>query len=293
MNYKIIEKNGQVIVKGIKDFELSHTFECGQCFRWNREYDGSFTGVAKGKVININKNGDEVIFDHTTKDEFLNIWVEYFDLNRDYGIIKKRLGKIDTIMQKAIIHGTGIRILNQDEWEILISFIISSNRGIGLIKKSIESLCERYGEFIGEYRGKKYYDFPKPEDLINISIDEIKKSYTGYRAKYIVNTVTMLVEKQVEIYTFKNLSTEFAREELLHFSGVGPKVADCILLFSMGKYDAFPIDVWVKRVMEYFYLQEGTSMKKVQNFAKEKFEDYAGFAQQYLFYYARELGIGK
>ncbi|TCO76410.1 DNA-3-methyladenine glycosylase family protein [Marinisporobacter balticus] len=293
MRYTIKEQHRKVIVEGIIDFELSDTFECGQCFRWNREEDDSFTGVAKGKLINIQKKGKQIIFDNTTKEEFLNTWIDYFDLDRDYGRIKKNVAQNDAIMEKAILHGRGIRILNQDEWEILISFIISSNRAIKLIKKSIEALCSRYGKFIGTYNGKKYYDFPNPEELVGKSIEEIKASHTGYRAKYIVDTTKMIMEKQIEIYDLKNLSTTDARKELLRFSGVGPKVADCILLFSMNKYDAFPIDVWVKRVMEYFYLPDAATLKQVQVFAKKKFGDYAGFAQQYLFYYARELGIGK
>ncbi|MCT4619727.1 MAG: 8-oxoguanine DNA glycosylase [Marinisporobacter sp.] len=293
MTYKIIEEDGKVRLEGIKDFEPSHIFECGQCFRWNKEEDESFTGVAKGRVINVLKDKDSIIFHNTNKEEFLNIWVDYFDLNRDYGIVKENLEKMDVVMEKAIHYGTGIRILNQDEWEILLSFIISSNRSIPLIKKSIESLCERYGEFLGKYRGKKYYDFPQLEALRDQSIEEIKESYTGYRAKYIVETVRMIEEREVELYHLKDLSTEKAKKELLKCSGVGPKVADCILLFSMGKFDAFPIDVWVRRIMEYFYFPEGTTLKKIESFAKEHFKEEAGFAQQYLFYYARELGIGK
>ncbi|QXM05228.1 DNA-3-methyladenine glycosylase family protein [Crassaminicella indica] len=293
MKYKIIEKEGKVIVEDIKDFEPAHIFECGQCFRWNKEADGSFTGVAKGRVINVLKDENRVIFNNTNKEEFLNIWVDYFDLNRDYEEIKKRLAKKDSVMKKAIHYGTGIRLLNQDEWEILLSFIISSNRSIPLIKKSIESLCRRYGDFIEEYRGKKYYAFPKLEELLNKSVEEIKESHTGYRAKYIVDTVAIAAERQIEIYNLKKLSTSDAKKQLLKFSGVGPKVADCILLFSMRKFDAFPIDVWVRRIMEYFYFPEGTTLKKLQLFAKEHFGEEAGFAQQYLFYYARELGIGK
>ncbi|WP_053955829.1 DNA-3-methyladenine glycosylase family protein [Inediibacterium massiliense] len=290
--YKITESDEKIIIKGIKDFDPIHIFECGQCFRWNKEEDGSYTGVAHGKILNVYKDGEYIIFDQTTKDDFINLWMNYFDLKRDYGMIKENLSK-DPILKEAIKHGQGIRILNQDEWETTISFIISSNRGIPVIKKSIEALCEKYGTYIGVYRGRKYYDFPTPKQLLNCSEEDIKQSHTGYRAKYIVNTTHMIEEAHVDLYGLKNLSTHDARNELLKLSGVGPKVADCILLFCMGKYDAFPIDVWVKRVMEYFYLPEETSLKKVQLFSQEKFKNLAGFAQQYLFYYARELGIGK
>lgn len=293
MDYKIIEKDGKIIIENLQDFELSHIFECGQCFRWNKEADGSYTGVAQGRVLNVQKKENQIIFAPTTKDDFMNIWRKYFDLDRDYGEIKKKLAENDDVMEKAIAHGYGIRILNQDVWETLISFIISSNRGIQMIKRSIESLSERYGTFLGIYKGRKYYDFPTAEALFNKSIEEIRKSHTGYRTKYIVDAAAVVVEKQINLCNLKNVSTDDARKQLIRLRGVGPKVSDCILLFSMEKTDAFPIDVWVKRVMEYFYVPQGTGLNEIQDFAQKKFDGYAGFAQQYLFYYARELGIGK
>jgi len=196
-------------------------------------------------------------------------------------------------MKVSVSFGHGIRILKQDEWEILVSFITSANNRIPMIKKAIEGISENYGEFIGEYRGKKYYSFPSPEKLYRLNEEDIAFKGVGFRGKYILNAAKIVVDKEVDIYNLKDLDTDSAREELIKFPGVGPKVSDCIMLFSMDKADAFPIDIWVKRVMEYFYVEEGTSLKKVQQFAKEKFGPLAGFAQQYLFYYARELKIGK
>ncbi len=293
MDYNIKENNGQVILENVDSFELSHIFECGQCFRWNKELDGSYTGVAKGRILNVQKNQQQVIFNNTNLEDFNKIWFDYFDLGRDYKSIKNALKKNDKIMEESTDYGYGIRILKQDEWETLLSFIISSNRGISLIKKSIEALAKKYGEYLGTYNGREYYDFSRPEAIAIKSIDEIKQSHTGYRAKYIVDTSVIVADKQIDIYALKKLTTDKARTQLIRFPGVGPKVADCILLFSMYKSDAFPIDVWVKRVMEYFYLPEGTSMKDIQEFAKRQFGQFGGFAQQYLFYYARELGIGK
>ncbi|MEW9123811.1 MAG: DNA glycosylase, partial [Thermotaleaceae bacterium] len=272
---------------------LSHIFECGQCFRWWGEADGSYTLAAMGKVINVSRQGEQLILHPASKEEFDTIWYSYFHLDQNYREIKKRLSQNDEIMKKAAAFGSGIRILRQDPWETLISFIISSNRGIPMIQKSIEDLSQRYGQYLGNYRGKEIYDFPKPEDLLNRSIDEIKQAKTGYRAKYIVDTAAIVAEGQIDIYQIKNLPTEEARKTLMRMSGVGPKVADCILLFSMGKYDAFPIDTWVKRVMEYFYVPQGIPLNRLQAYAKERFGEDAGFAQQYLFYYARELGVGK
>ncbi|MBS4536634.1 8-oxoguanine DNA glycosylase [Clostridium sp. D2Q-14] len=292
MRYDFIEKDDKIIMKDISNFEPKHVFECGQCFRWNRENDGSYTGVVYDKILNVKKVGNDVILSNTNKEDFESIWYNYFDLDRDCDEIKAKLSK-DSILKKAIEFGEGIRILRQDEWEILISFITSANNRIPMIKRALETLSEKYGRFIDEYNGKKYYSFPKAKDLNSLSLDEIKKCHTGFRGKYILSAANIIENKEIDIYAIKNISTEDGRKELLLFPGVGPKVADCILLFSMNKPDAFPIDVWVKRVMEYFYLDEDTNLKDIQKYAQDKFRELAGFAQQYLFYYARELGIGK
>lgn len=292
MEYKLMEKDDKIIINGLKNFEPKHIFECGQCFRWNKEEDESYTGVAYGKVLNVKKTGNDIIFSNTNKEDFEEIWYDYFDLDRDYDEIKLRLSKDETL-KKAIEFGKGIRILRQDEWEILVSFITSANNRIPMIKRALETLSERYGQFIEEYNGKKYYSFPTAKDLNSLSVEDIKKCHTGFRSKYILSSANIIDNKEIDIYAIENISTENGRKNLLVFPGVGPKVADCILLFSMNKPDAFPIDVWVKRVMEYFYLDEDTKLKDIQKYSQDKFGDLAGFAQQYLFYYARELGIGK
>ncbi|MBS4538081.1 8-oxoguanine DNA glycosylase [Clostridium sp. D2Q-11] len=292
MDINLIEKDNRIILKDVKNFEPKHIFECGQCFRWNREEDGSYTGVAYGKVLNVDKEGNDVIFSNTNKEDFEKIWYNYFDLGRDYDEIKLKLSKDETL-RKAIEFGEGIRILRQDEWEILISFITSANNRIPMIKRALETLSERYGDFIEEYNGKKYYSFPTAEALNHLSVDDIKSCYTGFRGKYILSAANIVDNREIDIYAIKNVSTEDARKDLILFPGVGPKVADCIMLFSMNKPDAFPIDVWVKRVMEYFYLDEDTKLKDIQKYSQNRFGELAGFAQQYLFYYARELGIGK
>lgn len=290
---KIHEMQKGIMLKDVRDFELPHVFECGQCFRWNKQEDGSYTGVALGRVINLKKEDNNIYIDNTNADEFMDIWHSYFDLGRDYGDIKKQLGKLDETMMTSVKFGHGIRILKQDEWETLVSFIISANNRIPMIKKAIEALSENYGEFIDEYKGKKYFSFPKPEALCNLNIEDIQFSGIGFRAKYILSAAKLVASKDIDIYILRNMSTENAREQLMLFPGIGPKVSDCIMFFSMDKDDAFPIDVWVKRVMEYFYVPEGTSLKKIQSYAQEKFGSIAGFAQQYLFYYARELKIGR
>ncbi|MCT4566371.1 MAG: 8-oxoguanine DNA glycosylase [Maledivibacter sp.] len=290
---KIYEMENKVVLENVESFELPHIFECGQCFRWNKEEDGSYTGVALGRVINLKKEGKNVYIDNTNYDEFMDIWNDYFDLTRDYKAIKKELADLDETMATSVKFGHGIRILKQDEWETLISFIVSANNRIPMIKKAIDALSKNYGQYIGEYRGEKYYSFPRPEALYNLEISDIQFSGIGFRGKYILSAAKLVVDHGIDIYNLRNLSTVEAREKLMLFPGIGPKVSDCIMFFSMDKADAFPIDIWVKRVMEYFYVEEGTSLKKIQSFARDKFGDIAGFAQQYLFYYARELKIGR
>lgn len=285
-------KNG-IILKETKDFDPVHIFECGQCFRWIKEDDGSYTGVAKGKVINVKKDGANIVIDNTNKEEFENIWYDYFDLGRDYTSLKKELAQHDENLKKAVDFGWGIRILQQDSWEMLISFIISSNNRIPMIQRAINNISEKYGKEIGEYRGRKYFAFPSPEELSKASIEELRECKTGFRDKYIYHTNKMVIEENLNMEDFIEMDSEVCHKELMKFKGVGAKVADCIALFGMRKYESFPVDVWVKRVMQEFYGAEDMSLPKMRKYGMELFGEKAGFAQQYLFYYVRELEIGK
>ncbi|WP_419726074.1 DNA-3-methyladenine glycosylase family protein [Terrisporobacter petrolearius] len=291
---KIIEKDNKIILEGIsEDFDPQHVFDCGQCFRWLKEEDNSYTGVVQGKVVNVKKENDLIIFDNTNKEDFDNIWFDYFDLGRDYSEIKNELKVMDEYLEKATEFGKGIRILQQDGWEMLISFIISANNRIPMIQRAINNLSQKYGKFIGEYRGNKYYAFPTAEELSQASVEDIRACQTGFRDKYIKSVVNYVKENNENVLFYRRLNTDECIKELMKFNGVGPKVADCIALFGMQKHDTFPVDVWVKRVMEEFYVEDNLSLPKIRQFALEKFGDSAGFAQQYLFYYARELGIGR
>lgn len=285
-------KNG-IILKETKDFDPVHIFECGQCFRWIKEDDGSYTGVAKGKVINVKKDGENIVIDNTNKEEFENIWYDYFDLGRDYTSLKKELAQHDENLKKAVDFGWGIRILQQDSWEMLISFIISSNNRIPMIQRAINNISEKYGKEICEYRGRKYFAFPSPEELSKASIEELRECKTGFRDKYIYHTNKIVIEENLNMEDFIEMDSEVCHKELMKFKGVGAKVADCIALFGMRKYDSFPVDVWVKRVMQEFYGAEDMSLPKMRKYGMELFGEKAGFAQQYLFYYVRELEIGK
>ena len=280
-------------IKNIDSFDLKDIFECGQCFRWNEQEDGSYTGVVKNNVLNVKKENNQIIFQGMCEDNIQELVEDYFDLNRDYEKIKEDLSKIDENMKTSIEYGKGIRILNQDLWETIISFIISANNNIPRIKGIIERLSQKYGKEI-IFEGKKYYTFPTPEELKNVTVEEYRELGLGFRDIRLYETTKMILEKEINIEKLKeNPNTKEVREELLKLSGVGPKVADCILLFSdLKRFEVFPIDVWVRRVMNDLYIknedENKVSKKQIEKIAKEKFGDLAGLAQQYLFYWRRE-----
>lgn len=284
----------QYILKDPKTFDLTDIFECGQCFRWNKEKDDSYTGIWKENVVNIKKEGKNYIFNGICNNGNLEKEIiEYFDLNRDYEKIKEELSKKDEYMRNSITYGNGIRILNQDLWETIISFIISANNNIPRIKGIIERLSKNYGKEI-EWQGKKYYTFPTPEELKNVTVQEYRKMGLGFRDIRLYETTKMILEGKINLKELEqNPNTLEVREKLLTLSGVGPKVADCILLFSsLKRFEVFPIDVWVRRVMNELYIKEQDESKinrnKIEKIAREKFGDLAGLAQQYLFYWRRE-----
>lgn len=268
----------------IKNFDLAQTFECGQCFRWNELDKDRYIGIVEGKIIEISRENDYFIL-NVSMDELSNKWIHYFDLKRDYSEIINKLS-VDESMNQAIDFASGIRLLNQDEWETLISFIVSSNNNIPRIKKIIQSLCSIYGREI-IYNDKIYHAFPTARELEGVTVEELKEIRCGYRASYIVDAVKKVNDGVVDLYSIKNLDTESARKELLKIKGVGPKVADCVLLFSMGKYDCYPMDVWIKKVTEDLYFDREVKDEEIKDFAMKYWGDYAGFAQQYLFHYAR------
>ena len=282
----------EYILENQKSFCMKHIFECGQCFRWNKEEDKSYTGVIKDAVLNVKQEKNKIIFRGICKGDLKKVVREYFDLDNNYEIIKEKLSKIDNFMKKSIEFGDGIRILNQDLWECIISFIISANNNIPRIKKIIEAISKEYGEEIS-WRGKKYYFFPSIEALSKASVEDLRKLGTGFRDKRIYNTTKKIYEKEVDLDEIKQLKiSEEIEEKLLTLDGVGNKVANCIMLFSLKRYDVFPIDVWVRRVMNDLYLhkenEKEVDKKELQAFAEEKYKDLAGLAQQYLFYWRRE-----
>ncbi|MBP1744116.1 MAG: putative 8-oxoguanine glycosylase [Firmicutes bacterium] len=281
--------NGGITVHQVRNFEPEHIFECGQCFRWDRQENGSYIGVAFGRVLEVEKKDDDVLLYNTTEEEFREIWADYFDLYRDYGTIKEILSR-DALLKKSVEFGHGIRILNQEPFEMILSFIISSNNRIPMIKRGIKRISEKWGKKL-VYKGKEYYSFPELDEIKYANLEELAACGLGFRAKYIKATVDAIYRNSADIGWICSQDSEDCHKELQKFAGVGPKVADCIMLFSMGKHSAFPVDVWVKRAMQHFYLAPDVSLKKIREFGIDKFGELSGFAQQYLFYYARENNI--
>ena len=282
------------VLENAKSFNLRDIFECGQCFRWNKQEDGSYTGIWKENVLNIRQEDNKIIFKGICQNGDIEKEIkEYFDLERNYEEIKDKLAKIDENMKLSIKYGEGIRILNQDLWETIISFIISANNNIPRIKGIIERLSKKYGKEI-KWNNESYYTFPTAEELKNVTVEEYRNLGLGFRDIRLYETTKMINEKQIDLEKLKqNPNTQEVRDKLLTLSGVGPKVADCILLFStLKRFEVFPIDVWVRRVMNELYIKKEdetkVSKKEIEKLAQEKFGNLAGMAQQYLFYWRRE-----
>ena len=280
----------QYIIENIESFDLAHIFECGQCFRWNKQENGSYIGTFKHNVLKVEKQTNRIIFTGICDGDIQNICNEYFSLNEDYEKIKKNLAKIDKYLKKSIEFGKGIRILHQDLWETLISFIISANNNIPRIKKIIERLSQNYGKKI-EFEGKKYYTFPSPEELAKASVEDLRNLGLGFRDVRVYETTQRVLKGEIDLQKIeKEKRIEEIEKNLLEIPGVGPKVADCIMLFSLKKYQVFPIDVWVRRVMSELYFENKEQKpQKIKQFVEQYFGDKAGLAQQYLFYWRREL----
>lgn len=285
-------KEQKYILKKPECFELKDTFTCGQCFRWQENDDGSYTGVVRQNVINIIEKENMYYIKSIGNEDIETLIYQYFDLKRDYLKLQSQLSKIDKNMETSIKYGKGIRLLNQDLWETLISFIISANNNIPRIQKIIQRLSKTYGKEI-KFEGKSYYTFPSAEELKDVTIQDFRNLGLGFRDKRLYETTQKILNNEINLAELeKNPNTEEVRNTLLTLSGVGPKVADCILLFStLKRLEVFPIDVWINRVMNELYLnepEEKVSKAKIQKLAKEKFGDLAGLAQQYLFYWRRD-----
>ncbi len=265
-------KNNNLHIGGINQFSLPKTLDCGQAFRWKEKENGIWCGVAKDKYLELEIMNDTLILYNTTLLDYKNFWENYFDLKTDYMQIVNEISP-NPILKEAAEIGNGIRILRQDSWEALCSFIFSQNNNIERIKGIIERLCENFGENLGN----GFYSFPTAQKIASLTVEDLEVLRSGFRAKYAIDAAKKVVSGEINLEKIAKLPIDEARSELVKIYGVGEKVADCTLLFGMYRVDAFPRDVWIKRAME----------KLFPNGLPEAAIKHAGIVQQYLFYYAR------
>lgn len=276
LNYEF--KNGNIILTDASCLSLDLTLDCGQAFRWNKTEDGKWCSVVSGKYVELVQDAETetITFYNTTEDDFKTLWVPYFDLDRDYDTICTEL-RADENINKAIDEFYGIRILNQESWETLCSFIISQNNNIPRIKGIIDRLCENFGEPIEQDGKIVAYSFPTADRIATLEIDDLAPLRAGFRNKYIIDAARKVASGEVDLEKIKTLPLMEAEAELIKIKGVGTKVARCALLYGCGHIDAFPIDVWVKRIMAEMYPSGLPSCT----------EGVRGIAQQYLFHWRR------
>lgn len=282
----ITAENNTVTIHNLSDFNLKHIFLCGQCFRWDENEDGSFTGVAMDRVIKISAHDNNYTLFNTNLQEFNEIWLDYFDLKRNYSDLKKQVA-IDEIMKKATEYGFGIRILRQNLWETMISFIISASNNIPRIKQIVARLCEMFGEKIC-FDNKVYYTFPSPEKMKGVTEDDLAPVRSGFRAKYIADAAEKVNSGELNLTELAKMPTAEAKEKLLTVKGIGSKVADCILLFGMGRFDVFPVDTWIDKAMKNLYPSQCEGIRNVREAGETIFGENCGLANQYIFFYARD-----
>lgn len=260
------------------DLSIRKISESGQCFRMNRIEGERYALVAFDRYLEIEQRGDELILS-CTEEDYNDVWKQYFDMESDYGRYRNAVPEQDEYLTQAAAFGCGIRILRQDVWEMLISFLISQQNNIKRIRKCIETLCERYGEkkSVESSAGSGiYYTFPDVEALARVSEEELRACNLGYRSRYIAGTSNSILKREVDLDALHDMDYIHAKSELLKLCGVGEKVADCICLFGLHHMDAFPVDTHIRKAMDAHY---------PSGFPFEQYAGYAGVMQQYIFYY--------
>ena len=266
-----IKTDTGVKICGVYDLDLAQTLDCGQSFRWV-ETDNGFKGIAFGREVTMMLDGDTLFIDNASPEDFENIWKNYLDLELDYGKIRSEIGEIHPVLSEASSYAPGIRILRQEPWEALCTFIISQNNNIKRIKGIVARLCENFGEKIGSG-----YSFPTADRLAELQIQDLEPLRAGFRNKYIIDAAQKVSGGEVNLEICRNLPYDEARAELMKIKGVGVKVADCTLLFGLHRIEAFPVDVWMKRALKTLFPE----------MTADDFGEYAGIAQQYIFHYSR------
>lgn len=289
---KIKYEDGNARLSDFDSFCLSQTLECGQCFRFEKLGWEDYRIVALGRILRVKEEGKEILFFNTTKEEMEQIWIPYFDLEQDYQKIRKNLSASDSVLAEAVAFAPGIRILKQDFFECFISFILSQNNRISKIRTSMKMISQRFGNCLEEE--SETYAFPDYKALAKATEELFWECKAGFRASYLLDAVKKVADGTITEEKLRKMDTQQARDCLMQVKGIGPKVADCILLFSLGRREVFPTDVWIKKVMSHFYFNgEETTLKEIQKKAHHLYGENGGYAQQYLFHYARSLRIGE
>ena len=269
---KCYQVDNDVILQNVCNFDLEQTFDCGQCFRWEKSQRG-YSGIVNGRMLDVIRIDNSIILKNVSLCEFNSFWADYFDLHTDYSKIIRNLKGIHPVLDEAMKQFSGIRILKQDIWETLCSFIISQNNNIPRIKKIISSLCQNFGKKV-----KDNYDFPSWNLLCNMRPEDLSSIRAGCRSKYIIDAAQKVAEGVVDLEKLKNMELIETVEKLSTINGVGPKIANCVVLYGLHNFEAFPEDVWIKKIMNKFFSGETFSI----------FGEYAGIAQQYLYHYIRK-----
>lgn len=262
----------KLIFENIRDFSLKETLDCGQCFRWKEQPDGGFCGVVRGRAATVHMNGDSLVIDGALESDRA-LWADYFDLGLDYAAVRAHLAALHPVMEEAARFAPGIRILRQEPFEALISFIISQNNNIKRITGVIDRLCAFFGEPIGDGACA----FPTAERLAALTPEDLSPIRAGFRHRYIIDAARKVAGGTVDLEQLRTIPYDEARAALMQIVGVGQKVADCVLLYGLHRLEGFPLDVWMKRAMASLF----------DGMDPSAFGAYAGIAQQYIFHYAR------
>ena len=270
------------------DFNLDRIADSGQCFRWRKDDSGAYRIIHKGHCLKIRSLGNAMFRLSCSEDEYREIWHDYFDFGENYRSVRERVSREeDPFLADACEYGKGIRILRQDPWEMLVSFIICQNKNIPAIKKSIELLCETAGKRFENTEQEREDDgqlvFPSPEQILSLSDEALAACRLGYRCRYVKAAASDVAEGKLDLDSLRDAPEEETIKGLMSVCGVGVKVANCISLFGLHHIDAFPIDVWIRRILDNEY---------PSGYPKERYSPYNGIYQQYMFYYYRNLMTG-
>ncbi len=271
-------------IKIEKPFKLNDTVTCGQIFRFFPQDDGSFDIVIKDRVINVYMEENYLCVSSNKEENLKEVVMNYFDLYNDYSAMDEFLIKNDEKIKSAVEFSKGLMMLKQDPFETIMSYIISANNGVPQIASALNNIAKNYGEKV-IFNDKEYFLFPQYKDLKDVSVEDYRKCKVGFRDKYLKSMVDKLNNNEINLEEFYSLDTKLAMDKFMENVGIGPKVASCILLFAYQKYDVFPIDTWVKKVMKNDYEIEGE--KNIREFAAKTYGKYSGIAIQYLFNYGR------